>query len=166
MKYRILFILVLVGFLPAILSAQVAVTGKITGVVTDPSGSAVPSATVTVKSSALMAPRTINTSAEGAYLFDLLPPGTYEVTVTAPGFRTVNETGVVLTAGFTATVNSKLQVGESPRRFKWKDNLSSTCKTFRPRRPSTKHCFKTFRVAATLGLPLRKCPGSHQARSM
>src|ERR1700722_11377773 len=112
MRYRILFILVLVSFLPTILSAQVAVTGKITGVVTDPSGSAVPSATITVKSPALMASRTINTSADGAYLFDLLPPGTYDVTVTAPGFRTVNETGVVLTAGFTATVNSKLQVGE------------------------------------------------------
>jgi hypothetical protein len=116
MKNRILFIFVfifvLVSVLPAILSAQVAVTGKITGVVTDSSGSAVPNATVTVKSTALMAPRSINTSADGAYLFDLLPPGTYEVTVTAPGFRTVNETGIVLTAGFTATVNSRLQVGE------------------------------------------------------
>jgi hypothetical protein len=116
MKNRILFIFlfmfVLVSVLPAILSAQVAVTGKITGVVTDSSGSAVPNATVTVKSTALMAPRTINTSADGAYLFDLLPPGTYEVTVMAPGFRTLYETGVVLTAGFTATVNSKLQVGE------------------------------------------------------
>jgi Carboxypeptidase regulatory-like domain/TonB dependent receptor len=112
MRNRILFIFVLVSLFPAILSAQVAVTGKITGVVTDSSGSAVPNATITVKSAALMAPRTINTSSDGAYLFDLLPPGTYEVTVTASGFRTVNETGIVLTAGFTATVNSKLLVGE------------------------------------------------------
>ncbi|HMD06937.1 MAG TPA: TonB-dependent receptor [Candidatus Acidoferrum sp.] len=112
MKYRILFIFVLVFFLPAILSAQIAVTGKITGVVTDSSGGAVANATVTVKSTALMSPRTIGTSSDGAYLFDLLPPGTYDVTVTATGFRTVTQTGVVLTAGFTATVNPKLQVGE------------------------------------------------------
>jgi hypothetical protein len=112
MRYRILIAFVLFCFLPAFISAQIAVTGKITGVVTDSSGSAVPNATVTVKSTALMLPRTINTTAEGTYLFDLLPPGTYELTVTASGFRTVQETGVVLTAGFTATVNASLQVGE------------------------------------------------------
>jgi hypothetical protein len=112
MRKRIAFIFVLVLFLPTFISAQIAITGKITGVVTDSSNSAVPDATVLVKSTALMSPRTINTSADGAYLFDLLPPGTYEVTVTAKGFRTVVQTGVVLTAGFTATVNSKLQIGE------------------------------------------------------
>jgi hypothetical protein len=112
MRNRILFILLLVSILPALISAQVAVTGKITGVVTDSSGAAVPNATVTVKSTALMSPRSINTGADGSYLFDLLSPGTYEVTITATGFQTVNETGIVLTAGFTATVNSKLLIGE------------------------------------------------------
>jgi hypothetical protein len=112
MKNCILFILALVCFLPATISAQVAITGKITGVITDSSGSAVPNAKVTVKGTSLMSPRTMATGSEGDYLFDLLPPGTYDLTVTATGFRTVNETGIVLTAGFTATVNSKLQVGE------------------------------------------------------
>ena len=112
MGRRIFFLFILLSCLPAIITAQIAITGKITGVVTDSSGSAVPNATVTVKSTALMAPRTITTGADGSYLFDLLSPGTYEVTVTAAGFRTVNQTGIVLTAGFTATVNSKLQIGE------------------------------------------------------
>jgi hypothetical protein len=111
MKIRFLFLILLASSLSAIISAQVAITGKITGVVTDSSGAAVPNATVTVKSSALMTPRTTTTAADGGYLFDLLSPGTYEVTVTASGFQTVNETGIVITAGFTATVNSKLQVG-------------------------------------------------------
>ncbi|HXJ06707.1 MAG TPA: TonB-dependent receptor [Candidatus Acidoferrum sp.] len=112
MRIRILFLFVFLSFLSANISAQIAITGKITGVVTDSSGAAVPNATVTVKSTALMTPRTTNTGADGGFLFDLLAPGTYEVTVTAGGFRTVNETGIVITAGFTATVNSKLQVGE------------------------------------------------------
>jgi hypothetical protein len=112
MRIRFLFLFLLASSLSAIISAQVAITGKITGVVTDSSGAAVPNATVTVKSSALMTPRTTTTAADGGYLFDLLSPGTYEVTVTASGFQTVNETGIVITAGFTATINSKLQVGQ------------------------------------------------------
>lgn len=102
---------VLMFLLATVVSAQVAITGKITGVVVDSSGATVANATVTVKSTALMYPRTIKTGADGAYLFDLLPPGSYEVTFTATGFQTSTETGVVLTAGFTATVNPKLQVG-------------------------------------------------------
>src|SRR5215470_17283477 len=91
---------------------QVAITGKITGIITDSSGAAVPNASVTVKSTALFAPKSTQTESDGSYLFDLLPLGTYELTVTAASFRTSTQTGIVLTAGFTATVNAKLQLGE------------------------------------------------------
>ena len=94
------------------LSAQVSITGKIAGVVTDASGAAVANATITVKSPALMADRTSQAQADGSYLFDLLPPGTYELTATAQGFQTLRQTGIVISAGFTATVNSRLQVGQ------------------------------------------------------
>ena len=97
---------------PHTLHAQIAITGKITGTITDSSGAAVPGAGVSVKSDALLAVRSTHAEADGSYLFDLLPPGTYEVSVTAPGFQTYTQTGIVLTAGFTATVNGKLQVGE------------------------------------------------------
>ncbi len=97
---------------PHRLTAQVSTTGKITGTVADSSGGAVPNAAVSVKSTALLVPRSTHTEADGSYLFDLLPPGTYELTVTAPGFNTYNQIGIILTAGFTATVNSKLKVGE------------------------------------------------------
>jgi Carboxypeptidase regulatory-like domain/TonB dependent receptor-like, beta-barrel len=111
MSKRIFLSCVLLCLLPGLASAQVAVTGKITGVVVDSSGAAVANATVTVKSTALMSPRAIKTGSDGTYLFDLLPPGTYDVNITASGFQTFTETGVVLTAGFTATVNPRLQVG-------------------------------------------------------
>src|SRR6266436_4011460 len=93
-------------------SAQVSTTGKIAGTVTDPSGAAVPNVTVSVKSGALLSPRSTRTADDGGYLFDLLPPGTYELTAAAPGFNTSTQTGIVLTAGFTATVNSRLKVGD------------------------------------------------------
>ena len=106
------FIVLMAGLIPGFVYGQVATTGKIAGVVNDASGAAVPNATVTVKSTALMAERTTTTGGDGAYLFDLLPAGAYEVTITSSGFKGFTETGIVLTAGFTATVNAKLQVGE------------------------------------------------------
>jgi hypothetical protein len=98
--------------LPGLLLAQVSTTGKITGVVTDSSGAVVPNATVEVTSPAMMAARTAHTHSDGSYLFDLLPPGSYQVKVTANGFNTLERTDIGITAGFTATVNCKLQVGE------------------------------------------------------
>jgi hypothetical protein len=105
-------VLVFCVAVPHTLTAQVATTGKITGTVTDSSGAGVPNAAVSTKSPALLAERTTRTGEGGSYLFDLLPPGTYELTVTAAGFNTYTQTGIVLTAGFTATINSKLKVGE------------------------------------------------------
>jgi hypothetical protein len=112
MNKRLMFLSLIVFLLPDILFAQVSTTGKITGAVVDPSGAGVASVNVTVKSPALLSQRTTQTQADGSYLFDLLPPGTYELTVGAPGFRSYRETGIVITSGFTATVNPKLAVGE------------------------------------------------------
>ncbi|HEV2387641.1 MAG TPA: TonB-dependent receptor [Candidatus Acidoferrales bacterium] len=104
-----LFTFLLLG---GIAGAQVAITGKITGVVTDASGAVVPNASVAVKSTALMTSRTTKTANDGSYLFDLLPVGSYEVSITAPGFRTYVQSGIVINAGFTATVSPKLEVGQ------------------------------------------------------
>ncbi|HMD38757.1 MAG TPA: carboxypeptidase-like regulatory domain-containing protein, partial [Candidatus Acidoferrum sp.] len=93
MMKRTFLLLGLMCLLSGVVSAQIATTGKITGVATDSSGAVVPNAMVTVKSTALLVPRNIDTGADGAYLLDLLPPGTYEVTVVIKGFRTFTETG-------------------------------------------------------------------------
>src|ERR1700724_1346799 len=108
MSKRLILVSVVAFLLPAIVAAQVSVTGKITGVVTDPSGAGVPGVTVGVKSPALLLQRSTQTQSDGSYLFDLLPPGTYELAVAASGFRSFRETGILITAGFTATVNAKL----------------------------------------------------------
>jgi hypothetical protein len=106
------FLLVLIVCLPLTLTAQVSITGKITGVVTDASGAVVANATITAKGAALFTPRSTTSHADGSYLLDLLPPGEYELTVAQPGFRTFTQAGIVLNAGFTATVSPRLQVGE------------------------------------------------------
>jgi Carboxypeptidase regulatory-like domain/TonB dependent receptor len=97
---------------PGLICAQVSTTGKITGVVRDASGAAVAGASVKVEGPALMVARSSRSEADGTYSFDLLPPGTYQLTTSASGFETLNQTGIIITAGFTATVDSKLHVGQ------------------------------------------------------
>ncbi len=94
-----------------IASAQVAITGSITGVVTDKQGSAIEGTTVEVQGPALMHPQSVKTQAGGVFLVDQLPPGEYEITCANAGFETYQEKGVILTAGFKATVNITMQVG-------------------------------------------------------
>jgi len=107
----LVLVIVLLGFGPATF-AQVAITGKIAGTVTDSSGAGVPGATVTVQGSALMAPRVATTQSDGSFFFDFVDIGTYDVTVAAKGFKTALEKGVAITAGFSATLNIALTVGE------------------------------------------------------
>src|SRR5207248_2308561 len=61
-------------------------TGSITGTVRDSSGAVIPNAAVAVTNPATSVTRDLTSNSEGDYLAAGLPPGTYDVTVTAKGF--------------------------------------------------------------------------------
>src|SRR5262245_12441322 len=85
--------------------AQQASSG-IAGVVTDASGAVLPGVTVEASSPALIEKvRSVTTGSDGRYNVIDLRPGTYSVTFTLSGFQTFKREGIVLTAGFTASVN-------------------------------------------------------------
>lgn len=110
--YRVLSAVVMVGalLLPSAASAQS--TGNIAGLVSDASGAVLPGVTIETASPALIErTRTATTDAQGRYLVEALPAGTYTVTFAIPGFRTVVREGIQLSTGFTATVNAELAVG-------------------------------------------------------
>jgi hypothetical protein len=87
-------------------------TSGIAGTIRDTSGAVLPGVTIEASSPALIEKvRTVVSNVEGRYNIVDLRPGTYVVTITLPGFRTIKREGVELTAGFTATVNGELQVG-------------------------------------------------------
>jgi len=68
-------------------AAQSASTaGTITGYVTDPSGAAVPGATVILGSGGSSFTRTIVTGADGGFIVSNVPFGSYHLSATAPGF--------------------------------------------------------------------------------
>src|SRR6266849_9874531 len=81
------------------------------GTVTDPSGSAVAGATVSLVNPESKAERTFVTGAQGEYRFLLLPPGTYALTVTAKGFARYEQTSLQLLVNTPATVNVQLKIG-------------------------------------------------------
>jgi hypothetical protein len=93
--------------------AQTGGTGIVVGTVTDPSGAAVPGATVTLTDAATNSERTTTTNEDGRYDFPNVPPGKYNLTISKAGFRVgkfVNQTVVV---GESRTLDAKLEMGEA-----------------------------------------------------
>jgi hypothetical protein len=86
------------------------VQGVITGTIFDASGAAIPNATVTITNEATGISETKTTKSDGIYLFPLVPPGTYTVTVTATGFAKNVTTGIVVQASLTVPLNVTMQV--------------------------------------------------------
>src|SRR5919109_860706 len=86
--------------------------GTISGVVKDASGAVLPGVSVEVASPALIEKsRTAVSNESGQYTIVSLPPGTYSVTFTLPGFTTTKRDGIEMIANFTAQVNAELKVG-------------------------------------------------------
>src|SRR5437764_1693482 len=69
-------------------------TGSLTGNITDPAGAALPNATVKLSNVDTGVSATATTNAGGVYLFTNLQPGTYNSTISAPSFSTLNQNGI------------------------------------------------------------------------
>src|SRR5262249_16239751 len=82
------------------------------GIVRDPSNAVVNNATVTVKNPATNFSRDMTTNEDGYYKIVNLPPGEYQLTVTATGYKTALIPSVRVTVGQTANQDITLEVGE------------------------------------------------------
>src|SRR5438309_11717673 len=90
--------------------AQATASGTIQGTVTDKSGAVVSGAQVVARSKATDTTRTATSNDTGYYRFELLPVGTYTVTVSKAGFASVSQTMEILIGQMT-TVNAELKPG-------------------------------------------------------
>ena len=88
-----------------------AVTGSITGFVTDPSGAAIPNASVTATNVATGVATQRTTEASGLYLITNLLPGTYTVAVEAQSFQRSMNKDVLLNVDSKVTLDVVLKVG-------------------------------------------------------
>ncbi len=84
--------------------------GFVVGTVTDPTGAAIAGATVKVTNKATGVSRETTSQEDGGYRFDAVDPGTYQIDVTAQGFKTATRE-VVVAAAQTAEAIFPLEVG-------------------------------------------------------
>jgi outer membrane receptor protein involved in Fe transport len=95
------------------LRAQNISTAELHGTVHDASGAVIPNAAITITDASKGFSRSTTSGGQGEYQLLLLPPGTYVVTATAPGFAKLTENNVVLTVGERAELRLPLAVSGS-----------------------------------------------------
>src|SRR6266404_8190865 len=96
---------------PSALFSQSSTTGAVTGVVTDPTGSVVPGATITLTQQDTNATQSTSTDSSCRYLFPAASPGTYTLKSTGKGFRTSTITHIVVEVLKSTTIDIKFEMG-------------------------------------------------------
>lgn len=105
----------LVGTLLVVLTSTTTfaqATAQISGIVRDSGGGVLPGADVTATQTDTGVTRSTVSEATGAYVLPNLPIGPYRLEVKLQGFRTFQQTGIVLQVSSNPVVNVILQLGE------------------------------------------------------
>lgn len=87
--------------------------GQISGKITDPSGAAIPHATITARNIATNAEQQVKANGQGFYAFTSLPVGGYEIIMQQSGFAKYRRTGIVINVDSALEVDATLQLGTS-----------------------------------------------------
>ena len=85
--------------------------GTITGTVSDPAGAVIANAAVEAKNTESGSIFQAGTSATGNYTLAQMPVGTYEISVTVPGFKKSVRPGVIVSVAATVRIDFALEVG-------------------------------------------------------
>ncbi|MEW6126042.1 MAG: carboxypeptidase regulatory-like domain-containing protein [Acidobacteriota bacterium] len=91
--------------------AQVTGSATLRGTVKDPNGAVIAKANVSIVNDRTREERQASTNDEGNYVFGALTPGTYTVKVEAQGFKTNQQTNVVLNTSDTRGLDIVMEVG-------------------------------------------------------
>jgi len=87
--------------------------GSISGTVSDPSGAAIAGSNVTIVETGTGQSRTVITGTDGYYILNSVRPSTYNISVDQSGFKKFSQSGVILQANQSLTLNIALVVGST-----------------------------------------------------
>jgi carboxypeptidase family protein len=104
-------VMLLLCSLAAISATAQGTTASMLGSVTDKLDKSVPGAQVIARNTQTNLTRETSTNEQGEYRMDFLPTGTYQLQVTAPGFKKATHEDIVLQLNAEARVDVKLEIG-------------------------------------------------------
>src|SRR6267154_3660016 len=110
-KFVVLQLCALLLFVATVFAQET--TAGLQGTVRDTSGAVVKGAQIVITGTSLAGDKTAKTDGSGYYRFANLPPGTYTATVTAPGFASAKNQGLILEVGRLPSIDFSLQVGKT-----------------------------------------------------
>src|SRR5215469_16461236 len=101
---------------------------SISGTVTDQTGAVVTGATITITNSAGLK-LTATSDGQGNYKIGDLQPGTYSITVTAPGFKTFHTDNLALTGSQELPLDVSLEAGAESTNVTVEEHTASKVET-------------------------------------
>lgn len=106
------FLVVALLFTMSGIAAAQATSGTLTGVITDPTGALVPNANVVITDTQHGSSVTTTTNAQGFFTRTQLANSTYNLQISAPGFQTTQQNGIVVNIDRETRVDVTLQTGQ------------------------------------------------------
>ena len=106
---KVCLLLLALVLVPAAIAQET--TAGVEGTVKDKTGATIGNATVTLSGEKLIGVKTIQTDSTGYYRFANIDPGTYTITVVAPGFTELKKEGIQLQTGRLPSIDLSLAVG-------------------------------------------------------
>jgi TonB family protein len=119
-------VLVVAALLPlaAIRAQDSTQTGTLSGVVTDPTGAVIANATINI--SGPSGNVVVAVDPVGSWTARNLPPGTYQVEVSVPGFAVFRQTNITVSPGGSIQVRQPLAIGQMAERITVQGSASSS----------------------------------------
>ncbi len=123
-RFRRAFAFALVHVLVSAGVAFGAVTGKIAGTVTDPSGGGIPKVSVKITNTAQGLETKVTADEHGDFVLPSVAVGTYDILFEAKGFRSEKRTGLVVDSNANVRQNITLQLAEQTQELTVSDTAA------------------------------------------